>query len=520
MKTLLKKIFEITIATAFLCKLPVEAQVSNPQLKIKDYKFKNNPLLQMKQNQHAKNLGLGFGININPFWEDVNAPHVVNFSHVTQVEVPSLNAVWAKVDYDSLIYYDANSFLRSADGGSTWRLDSVDAPAGYGLSCISPLDGNTCFAAMYNAFAGIGGGVFKTVDGGNTWKQINAGSLFSASSFPDVVYFFDAQHGLTVGDDDGTDISRLEIYTTSDAGKTWQRVPDKNLPPTAGYAFSSNFNSYTAFQNRFWVTAGDSYGNSYIYRSDDFGQHWQQFPYTSATPIYDFAFADQQNGLGVSFDGNGAPHEVETQDGGKTWADKSFTGYPMGLFITVIPSTHTFVSTIPYDITPVAGSSYSNDFGATWHLIDSSSRFRPFALAFLNPLVGWCGRGDSQDPNGGMYKWKYQFSLDNNTAAVSTDKAIAITKNGATDLSAYPNPVIGNANISFSLTQAQKVSVNIYDLNGRLVKAIANENMEAGLHQLAWDAKDNNGNAALQGAYFISVETLQGIQTKKVILMK
>jgi flagellar hook assembly protein FlgD len=119
-----------------------------------------------------------------------------------------------------------------------------------------------------------------------------------------------------------------------------------------------------------------------------------------------------------------------------------------------------------------------------------------------------------------MYKWKYQFSIDNNTAAVSTDKAIAITKNGATDLSAYPNPVIGNANISFSLTQAQKVSVNIYDLNGRLVKAIANENMEAGPHQLTWNAKDNNGNTALEGIYFISVETLQSIQTKKIIVTR
>lgn len=116
--------------------------------------------------------------------------------------------------------------------------------------------------------------VFKTTDGGNIWKQLEPGKLFGGEfSFPDIVYFFDAHHGVTIGDDDQIDTSRLEIYTTSDAGKTWQRVPDQNIPPTVGWAFSSNFNSYTVFQNTIWVTLGDTNGNSYIYRSDDFGRH-------------------------------------------------------------------------------------------------------------------------------------------------------------------------------------------------------------------------------------------------------
>jgi photosystem II stability/assembly factor-like uncharacterized protein len=481
-------------------------------------KWKNNFIRQMKQNQSLIKPNQNSGININPYWQDINAPHTYN-SHVTQVKVPSLNTVWAKVDYDSSAY-DANQFLRTADGGKTWRLDSVDAPSGYGLSGIAPVDGNTCYAAMYNAFAGIGGGIFKTTDGGGTWKQINAGSLFSENSFPDIVYFFDAQHGVTIGDDDGTDISRLEIYTTSNAGKTWQRVPDKNIPPTAGYAFSSNFNSYAVFQNRFWFTAGDSYGNNYFYRSDDFGQHWQQFPYTLATAISDFAFADNQNGLGVSFDYGVGSHEVETHDGGKTWADKSFTGYPMGLSVTVIPSTHTFVSTIPYSVTPVAGSSYSNDYGATWKLIDSSIGFKPFSVAFLNPLVGWSGRADSPDPNGGMYKWKYQFSLDNNNTLVATDDEISAAKNGTTSLSVYPNPVSGSANISFIIPQSQKVSLQVFDMNGRLVKIVASAAMQAGSHQFVWDARDERGNALNTGIYFVRIEMENYAETKKIAVIK
>jgi photosystem II stability/assembly factor-like uncharacterized protein len=510
MKTLLKKIFMIILAAVFLYNISAEAQVANPQSKFREHKLRNSPLLRIRQSQNDP--GQRLGIKVNPYWEDINAPHLYN-SFIPQILVPSPGTIWARVKYDSLPY-DPNQFLRSADGGNTWRLDSVDAPNGYALGTLSPIDANTCYASMYNALTFMGGGVFKTTDGGDTWKQINPGKLFSENSFPDIVYFFDAQHGLAVGDNDGTDISKLEIYTTSDAGKTWQRVPDKNIPPTTGYAYGNNFNSYAVFQNRFWLMAGDSDGNTYFYRSDDFGQHWQQFPYTLGTAIYGFAFADKQNGLGVYFDD--VPHEIETHDGGKTWASKSFTGYPMGVFITVIPSTHTFISTIGHGVTPVGGSSYSNDFGATWNLIDSSSNFNPLAVAFFSPLIGWSGRAESSDPNGGMYKWKYHFSLDND-AAVATDDEISISKNSTTGLSVFPNPVTSVVNVSFFILQTQKVSVAIYDMNGSLIKTLANEQMQQGIHQLSWNARSEN---VIAGNYFLKLQMGIHIETKKITLIR
>lgn len=516
MKILNKKIIY------FSALLMLATMYANAQSKVADMKRRNNLILHMKQNQVLRNRSQNFGIKINPYWEDVNAPHTYN-SFITQIKLPSINAVWGKVDYDS-ISYDANQFLRTADGGKTWRLDSVDAPNGYGLSSISPIDANTCYAAMYNAFVGLGGGIFKTTDGGDTWKQLQPGALFSENSFPDIVYFFDAQHGVTVGDDDGTDISRLEIYITGNAGKTWQRVPKENIPPTTGYAFSSNFNSYTVFQNRLWFIAGDSNGNNYFYRSDDFGEHWQQFPYILATPIFAFAFADKQNGLGVSYDNNGT-YEVATHDGGVTWADKTFTGYPMGFFMTVIPGTHTFVSTIPYGVTPVGGSSYSNDFGATWKLIDSSSDVNHVAVGFLNPLIGWTGRGTSYDPNGGVYKWKLHFSLGNDVIAkvdanASSENSIAIAKNKSTSLSAYPNPVSNSTTISFSLAEPQTVSIRVFDESGRLIKTISNTQLEKGVHQLIWNANDENGSKVATGIYYLKFNAGNYSETKKISVIK
>ena len=126
----MKKIFYIVV---FLIAVSFTANAQSN--KVAEMKQKNNFMLRIKKNQRLKNSNKDFGIKINPFWQDVNTPHT-NSSHITQVKVPTFNAVWTKVDYDSSAY-DANSFLRSADGGKTWRLDSVDAPNGYGLSGIS-----------------------------------------------------------------------------------------------------------------------------------------------------------------------------------------------------------------------------------------------------------------------------------------------------------------------------------------------------------------------------------------------
>ena len=65
----------------------------------------------------------------------------------------------------------------------------------------------------------------------------------------------------------------------------------------------------------------------------------------------------------------------------------------------------------------------------------------------------------------------------------------------------YPNPITISATISFSLTQTQKVAVNIYDLTGKLVEALADEEMQQGSHQLEWNVSDVS-----TGIYIMKIE--------------
>jgi CubicO group peptidase (beta-lactamase class C family) len=78
-----------------------------------------------------------------------------------------------------------------------------------------------------------------------------------------------------------------------------------------------------------------------------------------------------------------------------------------------------------------------------------------------------------------------------------------------------PNPVSSSALISFSLSQPGKVSLRVYDLNGKLVSTMAEGSMNEGVHQLRWETKN-----IASGIYFLKMQTAGIIQTKKLIVVK
>jgi hypothetical protein len=99
-----------------------------------------------------------------------------------------------------------------------------------------------------------------------------------------------------------------------------------------------------------------------------------------------------------------------------------------------------------------------------------------------------------------------------NNDAVSSD-AIAAAKTSAVLLSAYPDPVSNSTTISFTLQQSQKVSVQIFDMNGRLIKTLADAQMQAGNHQLIWNAGSEN---VIAGVYLLKLQAENYVETKQI----
>jgi flagellar basal-body rod modification protein FlgD len=70
------------------------------------------------------------------------------------------------------------------------------------------------------------------------------------------------------------------------------------------------------------------------------------------------------------------------------------------------------------------------------------------------------------------------------------------------------------------LPQSQKVSIQVFDADGRLIKTIANSQMEAGTHQLTWNAVDENGDAVAKGMYYLKFNAGSYAETKKLSVIK
>jgi len=75
----------------------------------------------------------------------------------------------------------------------------------------------------------------------------------------------------------------------------------------------------------------------------------------------------------------------------------------------------------------------------------------------------------------------------------------------ATIASIYPNPFNPNTTIDFSLTRSGPVRVEIYAIDGKLVRTLLSDDRQAGDHQVRWDGTGNTGSRVPSGAYFCRV---------------
>lgn len=67
---------------------------------------------------------------------------------------------------------------------------------------------------------------------------------------------------------------------------------------------------------------------------------------------------------------------------------------------------------------------------------------------------------------------------------------------------AHPNPFHPTTTIPFRLGQDAEVRIDVWDLNGRLVRQLVNARTPAGDHRVVWDGRDAGGRTLTNGTYF------------------
>ncbi|MCL4278747.1 MAG: T9SS type A sorting domain-containing protein, partial [Ignavibacteriaceae bacterium] len=111
------------------------------------------------------------------------------------------------------------------------------------------------------------------------------------------------------------------------------------------------------------------------------------------------------------------------------------------------------------------------------------------------------------------------YNLNDNMIKLS---AMATDRNGLSntplkfDLNQnYPNPFNPVTIIKYDIVKVQDVKVTIYDILGREVKTLVNEQQQPGSYTIKWDASNVSS-----GVYFYQLKSKDYINTKKMILLK
>ncbi|UCC78300.1 MAG: T9SS type A sorting domain-containing protein [Candidatus Zixiibacteriota bacterium] len=79
----------------------------------------------------------------------------------------------------------------------------------------------------------------------------------------------------------------------------------------------------------------------------------------------------------------------------------------------------------------------------------------------------------------------------------------------------YPNPFNSQTTIEYGLPEAGRVRIDIYDLLGRKVETLVDEERQAGRHQVIWDASRYSS-----GIYFYRIEAGDFVDTKRMVYLK
>jgi hypothetical protein len=83
-----------------------------------------------------------------------------------------------------------------------------------------------------------------------------------------------------------------------------------------------------------------------------------------------------------------------------------------------------------------------------------------------------------------------------------------------------PNPFYSNTTLRFTLPEAGKVYLGIFDMNGQLVRVLLNEEFPAGTHEANWDGSNLQGTILPSGTYFCRLIAGEKVRTQKLSLTR
>ena len=386
---------------------------------------------------------------------------------------------------------------------------------------------------------GLNGVIIKTTNGGMNWTDLPTGVSTSLND----IKMFNTDCAIAVSD------YQLIIRTTN-GGSNWILVH----PAVSEDHSIQNLN---VFNNSQAMAFSEYYYSSsyyrYIYKTTDLGASWQINPtYVSGSWIH---FIDVNTGWAYGSTHYGPPLNEyyldinKTINGGTNWSLIC-----RGSGISINPGQIYFYNSnigMKYSHIGTVYLMYSNDGGYNWNGTGLSLNQLIRCFYFVNAQKGWFVGDNSMiyySSNSGV-NWTQQTSpintnfqkvyfIDENTGWIAagysgilkttTGGILGIIKLGTDSPNSfslsqnYPNPFNPTTKIKFDIApspsgegRGEVVTLKIYDILGREVATLVNEELKPGSYKYQWD-----GSNFASGVYFYQLITNDFSQTKKMIIMK
>ncbi|WP_141330935.1 oxidoreductase [Myxococcus sp. AB025B] len=237
---------------------------------------------------------------------------------LTSVRLRGVSAVDARVAWAS---GDQGTFVRTTDGGQTWRPGKVPGAEALDFRDVDAFSATTAY--LLSIGEGDKSRIYKTEDGGETWRLQFTNT--TPGAFFDGMAFWDERHGVAFSDPVQ---GRFLVIATSDGGATWTPLPAEALPPAlpgeAGFAASGTSITVRAPRQAWFGLGGKA---ARVVRTTDGGKTWSVATTPLATGdgggIFSLLFWSEHEGIAV-----GGNHQrptdatgnlALTKDGGRTW---------------------------------------------------------------------------------------------------------------------------------------------------------------------------------------------------------
>jgi photosystem II stability/assembly factor-like uncharacterized protein len=428
---------------------------------------------------------------------------------------PSINYCFAAGSYN---------LLRSTDKGFTWTRHPIsDDNYFMTISFVDTLNG------IASTLSGSSPKIFRTYDGGENWQHITtlSGYYLYDMCFIDSVTVYACGNG---------------VLKSTDGGYSWTNI---NFTYT-GLGGIQFLNTLTGF----------AVGHFNVIKTTDGGQNWSLINsgLTNDVDLEQVHFIDEYNGIAAG------ESVIHTSDGGQSWEIydlfrdylKSASMVNDSIWYTV-GQYGSILKTVTSGVVPVELFSFTATANVKGVILNWSTATETNNQGFeilrgiypernrrtQNDNTAWDkigfvpGHGtttESQhysftdnDIKPGKYQYKLKQIDYDGTFEYSQIVEVEIPIANKFSLSQnYPNPFNPTTSLQYSIGSRQIVTLKVYDLLGREIATLVNEEKPAGEYEVKFNATSHSGNVRNlpSGIYFYQLKAGQYSQTKKMVLLQ